>query len=323
MSISAIERGVANAIGVEVSGNALNVKLSDGRTVVIPVDRYPRLAYATKRERANWSLIGDGQGIHWEDVDEDISVEGLLAGKRSGENRSSFVRWLMASRQPKFQPWKEEGYGRANELGLPARLLVLGESHYNDLKGEDRKDWEGYFDGQPTVGVIREYCQDGGRPFFTKLVRTILGRETSTTTREERTRFFNSVAFCNYVQDSVGEAHNKRPTREMWEEAAAPFRATLESLCPTHILACGMRLWRNMPYDEDFWTQPSDTLVGCLDSVRLPTPRRPSKILGCYRHSEGQSVVLAIHHPSWKRYQPRAWYPVVKRFLRYDGSRNT
>ena len=130
MSISAVERSVPNAVGLEASGDTLNVKLSDGGTVSVPLDRYPRLAYATKQERANWSLIGEGQGIHWDDIDEDISVEGLLAGKRSGESMNSFVRWLMARRQPKFQPWKGKGYGRSNKLGLPTRLLILGESHY-------------------------------------------------------------------------------------------------------------------------------------------------------------------------------------------------
>ncbi|MDE0029884.1 MAG: DUF2442 domain-containing protein [Deltaproteobacteria bacterium] len=302
-----------NAIGVEASGNTLYVRLSDGRTVVIPVDRYPRLAYATKRERANWSLIGEGQGIHWEDIDEDISVEGLLAGKRSGESMRSVVKWLMARRQPKFQPWKGKGYGKPNDLGLPTNLLILGESHYGDTE-----NWERWH-GQPTKGVVGEYCKEGGYLFFTKILHTVLGQETST----DRSRFFDSIAFYNYVQRSVGAAPDIPPTKEMWEEAAAPFRATLECLRPTHIVACGMRLWDNMPYDEDFWASPPEALIDCLGSEKFPTNWPPKSLLGRYRYSEGESVILAIHHPSWKGYQPHAWHPVVKRFLSYDGSRNT
>ena len=307
MSISAVETKMPNAISVEVSGKALSVKLSDGRMIAIPVDRYPRLAYATKQERANWRIVGRGHGIHWEDVDEDLSVEGLLAGNRSGESKSSLAKWLRARPRPKFRPWQGEGYGETNDFGLPANLLILGESHYGNLKGWDR---------QITVGVVREYCKDGGYSFFTKIMRTVLGPDTPADTSEQRTRFFKSVAFCNYVQRSVGNASDIPPTKEMWDEAAAPFHTTLESLRPTHILACGMRLWDNMPEPEGVWTRPPE-LIHWFDSVDFPTPWPPKSLLGCYRNSEGQSVVLAIHHPSWKRYQPSAWHPVVKRFLKY------
>jgi len=104
----------------------------------------------------------------------------------------------------------------------------------------------------------------------------------------------------------------------MWDEAAAPFRTTLESLRPTHILACGMRLWDNMPGAEEVCSPPPESLVRWFDPIDFPTRWPPESLLGYYRHSEGQSVVLAIHHPSWKRYQPSAWHPVVKRFLEYS-----
>ncbi len=310
MSISAVERSLPNVTGVESSGNALNVKLSDGRTVSFPVDWYPRLASATQRERTNWRLIGDGRGIHWDDIDEDISVEGLLAGKRSGESKRSFVNWLKTRRQPRFRPWKGEGYGERNNLGLPARLLILGESHY----GKESDGW----DSELTKAVVQDYIEGGVYPFFTKVFHTVLGPDTPA----QRSLFFDSIAFYNYVQRSVGDASDIPPTKEMWEEAAAPFRATLECLRPTHIVACGMRLWDNMPYDEDLWASPPEALIDCLGSEKTPTTWPPKSLLGRYRHSEGEGVVLAIHHPSWKRYQPSAWHPVVKRFLRYDGSRN-
>lgn len=94
MSTSAVELEIPDAVDVTVTEDTLSVKLSDGRTILVPLDWYPRLTHAKEEERANWRIIGRGHGIHWEDIDEDISVEGLLAGKPSGESQSSFKKWL-------------------------------------------------------------------------------------------------------------------------------------------------------------------------------------------------------------------------------------
>lgn len=74
--------------------DALLVELSDGRSVTVPVAWFPRLAHGTAAERRNWRLIGKGEGIRWPDLDEDISVESLLAGRRSGESQDSLRSWL-------------------------------------------------------------------------------------------------------------------------------------------------------------------------------------------------------------------------------------
>ena len=66
----------------------------DGRVIIVPLVWYPRLAHGTPTERANWRMIGRGEGIHWPDLDEDVSVANLLNGDRSGESRRSFERWL-------------------------------------------------------------------------------------------------------------------------------------------------------------------------------------------------------------------------------------
>ena len=70
----------------------------DARTRSVPLEWYPRLAHGTPAERGVWRLIGRGEGIHWPELDEDISVEGLLAGRRSGESQRSLKRWLEARR---------------------------------------------------------------------------------------------------------------------------------------------------------------------------------------------------------------------------------
>jgi hypothetical protein len=79
---------------VRVTGDTLSVELSDGRTITAPLAWFPRLLHGTARERNHWRFIGRGEGIHWPDLDEDISIEGLVLGKPSGESQPSFARWL-------------------------------------------------------------------------------------------------------------------------------------------------------------------------------------------------------------------------------------
>ena len=79
---------------VTVTEDTLSVDLNDGRTISVPLAWYPRLLHGTQEERRNWRFIGDREGIHWPDLDEDISIENLLSGKPSGESQSSFKRWL-------------------------------------------------------------------------------------------------------------------------------------------------------------------------------------------------------------------------------------
>jgi hypothetical protein len=94
MTISTVEMDIPNAERVTVTDDTLTVELSDGRAVSAPLAWFPRLVHGTADERANWRLIARGQGIHWSDLDEDVSVEGLLAGRPSGESQASFKRWL-------------------------------------------------------------------------------------------------------------------------------------------------------------------------------------------------------------------------------------
>jgi len=89
-----IETQLAKAQQVLVTEDSLTVDLVDGRTISAPLAWYPRLFHGTPEERRNWRLIGQGEGIHWPDLDEDISIENLLAGKPSSESQRSLQRWL-------------------------------------------------------------------------------------------------------------------------------------------------------------------------------------------------------------------------------------
>ena len=94
MNSSSVEAQAPTAAHVRVSDETLAVDLTDGRAISVPVAWYPRLSHGTAEERNHWRLIGNGRGIHWPDLDEDISVENLLTGKASGESQTSFKRWL-------------------------------------------------------------------------------------------------------------------------------------------------------------------------------------------------------------------------------------
>ena len=98
MSFSTIDVSIPAAEGVEVTEDTLMAELADGRSISVPLAWCPRLAHAVPAERRNWRLIGGGQGVHWPDLDEDISVEGLLAGRPSGESQRSFRRRLATRR---------------------------------------------------------------------------------------------------------------------------------------------------------------------------------------------------------------------------------
>ena len=101
MVISNLDIAIPAATDVRTTADAITVDLSDGRTISVPLGWFPRLSHGTKKERSQWRLIGRGEGVHWPLLDEDISVEGLLAGRPSGESRESFANWLAARSAPK------------------------------------------------------------------------------------------------------------------------------------------------------------------------------------------------------------------------------
>lgn len=89
-----VKRDACCVMQIEITDNSLILSLRDGRTVSVPLAWYPRLLHGTDEERQNWRLVGGGEGIHWEDLDEDISVENILAGIPSNESQKSLYGWL-------------------------------------------------------------------------------------------------------------------------------------------------------------------------------------------------------------------------------------
>lgn len=93
MSSFPIETRSPQARSVAVTDHWLTVNLTDGRAVSVPLAWYPRLVHAAPPERQNWRLVGRGVGVHWPDLDEDVSVAGLLEGRASAESRASLSKW--------------------------------------------------------------------------------------------------------------------------------------------------------------------------------------------------------------------------------------
>jgi hypothetical protein len=88
------DKKLVRGVTVEISDNTLSVDLNDGWRIGVPLVWFPGLKQGNSDERKNWRLIGFGEGIHWEDLDEDINVEDLLAGKSSAESENSFKKRL-------------------------------------------------------------------------------------------------------------------------------------------------------------------------------------------------------------------------------------
>ena len=117
MTISGAATETAAVRDVRVTDRALVVELRDGRVVSVPLAWYPRLAEGAPRERRRWELLGDGLGIHWPDLDEDISVDGLLEGLSSGESQASLERWRTARNRPLRRPIARRRQLRASSKG--------------------------------------------------------------------------------------------------------------------------------------------------------------------------------------------------------------
>ena len=100
MSTLKVEQTEARAQHVKVTSDTLTVDLTDGRTISVPLAWFPRLLHASSTERNNWRFIANGEGIHWIDLDEDISVEGLLHGQQSRKSNASLEKWLRQRKSP-------------------------------------------------------------------------------------------------------------------------------------------------------------------------------------------------------------------------------
>ena len=210
-----------------------------------------------------------------------------------------------------FDPWVGAGYGSPNDLGLPSRLLILGESHYGSPEKYRRS---------LTTEVIEDQWSGHPHRYFTAVQKSVLGSSQEVDAKD----FWQCVAFYNFIQRLVGEKPEARPTPHMWKEAAAPFRETLNHLGPTHVIATGFDLWnKGLPGDEDFWSDAPEDEVATIRKF-VPGPFKTDELerkgwLGRYRHGSGKCLVINVLHPSSRGrrvFRPEQWHPVIRDFLR-------
>ena len=99
MTVSTDDGNEPKALRLLFADDTLTAELADGRSITVPLSWYPRLVHATPEERANYQMLNDGEGIHWPDLDEDLSVRGFLEGWPSLEKEWSFRQWLHAKQE--------------------------------------------------------------------------------------------------------------------------------------------------------------------------------------------------------------------------------
>ena len=124
LRVEAMETAAQRVTGVKIGAGRVTAHLIDGRMISAPLIWYPRLAHATQEERNGWELRDGGQRVRWPDLDEEISVEGLLAGQPVGENRRLFRVWLEAIKAVKGMEMFEERLAREKkaEAGIGSEL---------------------------------------------------------------------------------------------------------------------------------------------------------------------------------------------------------
>jgi hypothetical protein len=120
MSSLAVELQEARAQSITVNEEALTVDLVDGRTIIVPLIWFSRLWHGTPKERNHFELFRDGAYIHWPDLDEDLTVAGLLAGLQSGESPQSIKKWLDA-RKTRDKGRKSEANKGTKKTDSPRR----------------------------------------------------------------------------------------------------------------------------------------------------------------------------------------------------------
>ena len=214
-----------------------------------------------------------------------------------------------------FEPWEGERYGRTNELGLPQRLLVLGESNYG-ARERPELDRPGI-----TTEEVKEVF-DPSCPYryrlFTSLFKASCGEERDATHHSELEKFCHAIAFYNFVQEMM-PARGDRPTAEQWKRAADPFFECLDKLKPSHVVACGFGLWDGLPTKgfSGLSGETAQDIWGLLpEQGKRPSDRpNPGDWIGRYKHAGGSCLILRIKHPS-VAFKAARWRPVFRRFFK-------
>lgn len=187
----------------------------------------------------------------------------------------------------KFRPWVGENYSTPQcplLAGSGRRLLVLGESHYDEPEE---------FQPEYTRDIVAKYVYNERHPFVTKIGQALGGRTRDEMGEQSFMAVWSDISFYNYVQQFVADAARARPTKEMWEEAFEPFLDVVRELRPTHVWACGYGLWDNVPSRGMFEKKEDKYLAdGCVVKSGTYT------IAGTNEGGEIRTKIFRTYHPS-------------------------
>jgi hypothetical protein len=186
---------------------------------------------------------------------------------------------------PFFKPWVGKNYVRGEGL------LLVGEAHYgpSDLASES------------TISFTQAFIDGENHKFWTNIMQVVDGMPYAGI---DRARFWNDVAFYNFVQQSVGESAGTAPTAEMLELGSAPFFSVVEELQPRRILVLSSRMWQALPNGAG----RAGPNIG---------QRETERETWLYPQPSGEALASSIPHPSlyfsWQK-----WHPVVEQLLSRD-----
>lgn len=209
-------------------------------------------------------------------------------------------------------PWIGGQYGSSNDLDLPPRLLILGESHHGD-GGVPLADL--------TNTVIDEHIADGHGMFFNNVRRAILC-ELQAVANNSRQRFWNAVAFYNFVPTPVAAA-NIPPEPDQLAAGQLLFPQRLVELHPTHVVACGFRLWNHLPNDgfvnlENVNAELAQELWNRFPEQHPHHGDENAGWAGRYGYDGGACSIVKIRHPSFHHgphFNPEDWRLFLQYFL--------
>lgn len=204
----------------------------------------------------------------------------------------------------RFRPWAPSS---EDPRIAGVRLLVLGESHYEEENG----DGSTYRDADATVEETRNTVRKYGvkpekRQVFFANLYTMLSGEPWALEASRLEPFWNSIFFYNYVQTLVPGGPRHSPSPSMWREAEKPFRTVIEEIAPEAILVVGKRLWSNMAQEDERLDEQPDGL-GLICGYHLPS---------------GDTIPAACtRHPSSFGFRPMEWHPRIRHYLNWVRTR--
>ena len=198
-------------------------------------------------------------------------------------------------------------FGYPNDIGLPERVLLIGDSHHGDTPA--------YPD--LTRQVVRDVTVHGYRyRFFTRMFHAVRGPGAAATLEALRD-FYESLAFANFIQE-VRTGRGEFPTEQQWKRGEKAFVENLDQVRPTHSIVFGVRVWDRLPRHRFDACAAEIEAAGrqhMPDPIRNQRRYRDGKWIGRFRYAGGSCPIVGVRHPASYGFSAADWHPVLSWFL--------